>query len=118
MELVEKYHGQVPCTMEELYALPGVGRKTANVVLGNAFGTPSMVVDTHVMRLSNRLTLAKGDDPVDLEAQLMKILPERDWVDTSHLLILHGRATCKALNPICEKCTIGDLCPSRFKKAN
>ena len=116
--LKEHFNSEVPTQLDDLVSLPGVGRKTANVVLGNAFGKPSMVVDTHVMRLGNRLAWVSGLDPIDLEQQFMKVIPEKDWVETSHLLILHGRATCKALNPQCAKCTIADLCPSRFKKAS
>ena len=110
-DLVNKYNGEVPRTMEELSALAGVGRKTANVVLGNAFDVPGMVVDTHVTRLSNRLGLAKGEDAVKLEKQLEVVIAKKDWIDFSHLLIEHGRQTCKARNPLCEKCFLLEHCP-------
>lgn len=111
--LVEEHAGRVPETLEELIELPGVGRKTANVVLGNAFGIPSgVVVDTHVMRLSQRLGLTTNKDPKKIEADLIKILPHKEWIDFSHLLILHGRGICKARNPACDKCVVESLCPS------
>ncbi len=110
-DLVQKYDGEVPKTMEELSALAGVGRKTANVVLGNAFGVPGMVVDTHVTRLSNRLGLAVGEDAVKLEKQLEVVIDKKDWVDFSHLLIEHGRQICKARTPLCETCFLLDYCP-------
>lgn len=109
--LMEKHEGKVPNTMEALSALAGVGRKTANVVLGNVFGIPGMVVDTHVTRLSNRLGLAKGEDAVKLEQQLEKVVPKEDWVEFSHLLIEHGRAICVARSPKCEVCFLSELCP-------
>ena len=111
--LVEKHGGEVPRTMSELIALPGVGRKTANVVLGNAFGTnEGIVVDTHVRRVSGRLGLTESSDPVKLERELMRLVPERDWTIFSHLLILHGRRTCKARKPDCPNCILNDICPS------
>jgi endonuclease-3 len=109
--LVEKYKSEVPQTMEELHSLAGVGRKTANVVLGNAFGVPSMVVDTHVTRLSNRLGWVKTDDAVKIETQLMTVIDKKFWTDLSHLLIYHGRAICMARSPLCEKCKLSPLCP-------
>jgi endonuclease-3 len=114
-KLLAKHKGEVPRTREELVELPGVGRKTANVVLGSAFDTPGMVVDTHVQRLSNRLGLVREMDPVKIELQLEKIFPTDRWVDVAHLLILHGRKTCKAVRPLCERCILVDLCPSAFK---
>jgi endonuclease-3 len=110
--LVEKFGGEVPRTMDELHALAGVGRKTANVVLGNAFGiNVGVVVDTHVTRLSNRLGLAKGTDAVKLEQQLMQLVPQKDWTLFSHWLIWHGRRRCVARKPDCENCEIKKLCP-------
>jgi endonuclease-3 len=111
--LVEEHGGEVPRTMPELEALPGVGRKTANVVLGNAFGTnEGIVVDTHVRRVSNRLGLTESQDPVKIEQDLMRLVPEEDWTIFSHLLILHGRRTCKARKPDCPNCVLNHVCPS------
>ena len=111
--LVEEHGGEVPRTMSELVALPGVGRKTANVVLGNAFGlNEGIVVDTHVRRVSGRLGLTESSDPVKVEQELMRLVPERDWTIFSHLLILHGRRTCKARKPDCPNCILNDICPS------
>jgi endonuclease III len=111
--LVEEHGGEVPRTMSELVALPGVGRKTANVVLGNAFGSnEGIVVDTHVRRVSGRLGLTESSDPVKVEQELMRLVPERDWTIFSHLLILHGRRTCKARKPDCPNCILNDICPS------
>jgi endonuclease-3 len=112
-QLILKHAGQVPRSMDELHALPGVGRKTANCVLGNAFKIPSMVVDTHVTRLANRLGLAKGTDAVKLEHALEKLVPKDDWIDFSHWLISHGRAICTARSPKCEKCFLNKNCPKR-----
>jgi len=110
--LVERFGGEVPSTMNELHALAGVGRKTANVVLGNAFGiNVGVVVDTHVTRLSNRLGLAKGMDAVKLEQKLMKLVPQSDWTHFSHWLIWHGRRRCDARKPDCANCEIKNLCP-------
>ncbi|MBA2713765.1 MAG: endonuclease III [Rubrobacteraceae bacterium] len=114
--LVEEHGGEVPRTMRELVALPGVGRKTANVVLGNAFGVDEgIVVDTHVRRVSGRLGLTQSQDPIKIEQDLMKVVPEEDWTDFSHLLILHGRRTCKARKPDCPNCVLNDICPSARK---
>ena len=111
--LVEEHGGEVPRTMSELVALPGVGRKTANVVLGNAFGVnEGIVVDTHVRRVSGRLGLTESRDPVKIEQELMRLVPEGDWTIFSHLLILHGRRTCKARKPDCPNCILNDICPS------
>lgn len=111
--LVERHGGQVPDTMEALVALPGVGRKTANVVLGNAFGkNEGIVVDTHVGRISGLLKLTKETNPEKVERDLMVLVTRRDWTIFSHLLILHGRKTCIARRPRCENCRINDLCPS------
>ena len=111
--LVEEHEGEVPHTMQELVALPGVGRKTANVVLGNAFGVDEgIVVDTHVRRVSGRLGLTQNRDPEKIEQDLMQLVPEEDWTVFSHLLILHGRRTCKARKPDCPNCVLNDICPS------
>jgi endonuclease-3 len=109
--LVERHGGEVPRTLEELVALPGVGRKTANVVLGNAFGIPAVAVDTHVFRVSQRLGLARGDDPEEIHDQLCLVLPRPGWTQASHLLILHGRRVCFARNPACPTCPVEPLCP-------
>ncbi len=111
--LVEKHDGEVPKSMDELTALPGVGRKTANVILGNAFGmNEGVVVDTHVARLSHRLGLVTGDDPVKIERRLMKLVPRERWTMLSHLLIEHGRRVCIARKPRCGECVLADTCPS------
>jgi endonuclease-3 len=110
-KIVELHSGKVPRTMEELFDLPGVGRKTANVVLGNIFDVPSLVVDTHVTRLSNRLGFVKGTDAVKIEMELQKIIPEEDWTMYSHYLITHGRAICKARKPECKICFLNLICP-------
>lgn len=107
-----QYGGKVPDKMEELVKLPGVGRKTANVVLGNAFGKPAIACDTHVIRLSRRLGLSENSDPVKLEFDLAEIVPEADWTIFSHALILHGRNICKARKPDCYNCPISKYCPS------
>jgi endonuclease III len=114
--LVEEHGGEVPRTMAELVALPGVGRKTANVVLGNAFDTnEGVVVDTHVRRVSNRLGLTEAQDPVKIEQDLMKEVPEEDWTIFAHRLIFHGRRVCKARKPDCPNCVLNDICPSAHK---
>ena len=111
--LVDEHGGEVPSTMQQLVALPGVGRKTANVVLGNAFGVDEgIVVDTHVRRVSGRLGLTENKDPVKIEQDLMKVVPQEDWTVFSHLLIMHGRRTCKARKPDCPNCILNDICPS------
>lgn len=110
--LTEKYHGQVPQTMEELAALPGVGRKTANVVLANAFHQPAIAVDTHVFRVANRLGLANSRDALGTERDLMKNIPREQWSDAHHWLIYHGRNICAARNPKCGECPVAELCES------
>lgn len=110
--LVDRYQGELPQTMEELTALAGVGRKTANVVLGNAFAIPGMVVDTHVTRLANRLGLAAGENAESLERDLERVVAREDWIVFSHLLIQHGRTICKARKPQCERCFLSALCPA------
>ena len=109
--IVEKHDGEVPGTQDELVQLPGVGRKTANVVLGDAFGIPGITVDTHVGRLSRRLGLTKLHDPVKVEFALNKLIPQPQWTIFSHRLIFHGRRVCTARKPACERCTLVDLCP-------
>ncbi len=114
--LVEKFRGEVPRTMEELLELPGVARKTANVVLGTAFGVASgVVVDTHVDRLSHRLDLTKEKDPKKIEQDLMKLIPKEKWIAFSHQLIWHGRLVCQARRPRCPDCSLVDLCYSKDK---
>jgi endonuclease-3 len=109
--IVEHFDGEVPDTLDELVKLPGVGRKTANVVLGNAFGIPGITVDTHVGRLSRRLGLTKLDDPVKVEFALNKLIPQSEWTIFSHRLIFHGRRVCSARKPVCSECTLIDVCP-------
>ncbi|QBD78245.1 endonuclease III [Ktedonosporobacter rubrisoli] len=113
--IMTEYGGEVPRTMTDLLSLAGVARKTANVVLGNAFGiVVGFTVDTHVGRLSRRLDWTKQEDPVKIEKELMRIIPEKDWLDLSHLLIFHGRAICDARKPLCGQCSLARLCPSAF----
>ena len=113
--LVERHDAQVPTTREELEALPGVGRKTASVVLNTAFGEPTIAVDTHIFRVSNRTGLAKGKTPLEVEMRLTKLTPDEYRQDAHHWLILHGRYTCKARKPECPTCVINDLCEYRKK---
>ncbi len=108
--LVAEHGGRVPDTREALQALPGVGRKTANVVLNIAFGQPTMAVDTHIFRIGNRTGLAPGKDPLAVELKLLETVPERYLLHAHHWLILHGRYTCLARRPLCERCVIADLC--------
>jgi len=110
--IVEHYDGKVPDSMEELLTLPGVGRKTANCVLGDAFGVPGITCDTHVIRLSRRLGLSENGDPVKLEYDLAEIVPKANWTRFSHLLIHHGRNICKARKPDCENCPLAKHCPA------
>ena len=107
------YGGEVPHTMEELTKLPGVGRKTANVVLSNAFGIPAFAVDTHVFRVCNRLGLCRADNVTETEKQMTRIIPKEKWGQAHHWLIWHGRRLCKARNPLCRDCELKDLCPYR-----
>ncbi|HJQ98288.1 MAG TPA: endonuclease III [Candidatus Polarisedimenticolaceae bacterium] len=109
--LVADHKGKVPDRMEDLVKLPGVGRKTANVLLGSWFGRPAIPVDTHVIRVSGRLALTRSTDPVEIEQDLAAILPERDWTFTSSALIWHGRRVCYARNPACERCALLADCP-------
>ncbi len=109
--LVDQHGGEVPGTMEELVPLPGVGRKTANVILGNAFGVPGITVDTHVGRLSRRLGLTLEEDPVKVERDLMALIPRKDWTIFSHRMIFHGRQVCFARKPNCAGCLLAKVCP-------
>ena len=114
-KVLSEFNGNVPNTMEGLTGLPGIGRKTANVILSSGFGiVEGIVVDTHVIRLSNRMGLTKSSNPDKIEQDLMKIIPKNDWAVFSHLLILHGRKICKARRPLCGECKINKLCPSAF----
>jgi endonuclease III len=109
-KLIAEHGGMVPPLREALEALPGVGRKTANVVLNIAFGQPTIAVDTHIFRVGNRTALAPGKDPFEVESNLEKVVPDKYKLHAHHWLILHGRYTCVARRPLCEKCLINDLC--------
>jgi endonuclease-3 len=109
--IVERYNGKVPDSLEELVRLPGVGRKTANVVLGSAFGREAIAVDTHVLRVSNRLGLASSKNPDKVELELMELIPRKDWTRFTLATILHGRETCRAKRPLCGECILYDDCP-------
>jgi endonuclease-3 len=113
--LLEKYQSKVPSKFEELMLLPGVGRKTANVVLNAAFNKPTIAVDTHVFRVGNRTGLTNGKNPEQVENQLLKILPKKHIKNAHHLILLHGRYTCKSRNPLCKKCIINKICLYRGK---
>jgi len=117
LAVTERFGQQVPSTMDELVTLPGVGRKTANVLLGNAFGKPAIVVDTHVKRVSKRLGLTKSDDPEQIEKDLQQLLPPAQWTGVSQRLLLHGRHTCLARRPQCVRCVIYDYCSAKEKVA-
>jgi endonuclease-3 len=126
-DIVEKFGGEVPRTLEELTTLRGAARKTANVVLGNAFGIPGLTVDTHMKRINTRLGLTRNDDPVKIERDLMELVPQKDWTWFSHRVIHHGRQCCDARKPQCERCPLRSDCPwpdsaaaqaSRKKKAS
>src|SRR5262245_24884991 len=110
-QIMEEHHGEVPGTMEELVVLPGIGRKTANVILGNAFGVPGITVDTHVSRLSQRLGLTKQTDPEKIERDLMEQIPKKEWTMFSHRRIFHGRQVCFARKPNCAGCALSKICP-------
>ena len=112
----DRHEGRVPDTLEELTALPGVGRKTANVVLSNAFGIPAFAVDTHVFRVSNRLGLCRADTVEETERQMTKLIPREKWGQAHHWLIWHGRRVCKAQRPLCDSCGLNGLCPYTGKK--
>jgi endonuclease-3 len=112
-QLRDEFNGEVPATMEELTRLAGVGRKTANVILGHAFNKPGIAVDTHCKRLSHRLGLTRQEDPSKIEQDLARLLAPEEWTGFSHRLILHGRAVCYARKPACKECVFDELCPSR-----
>ena len=114
--LSKEYNGEVPQDFDTLLHLPGVGRKTANVVTSIAFGRPAIAVDTHVFRVSNRLKLAKGDTPLEVEQGLMKAIPQELWSKAHHWLIWHGRRVCKARKPLCQECPLAEVCPSMGKE--
>jgi endonuclease III len=114
-QLIESHGGKVPASMEELTRLSGVGRKTANVILGHAFGVPGVIVDTHCKRVSRRLALTREEDPEKIERDLMKLLPPEEWTGFSHRLVLHGRRVCYARKPDCQTCAVNDVCPSAFR---
>jgi endonuclease-3 len=113
--LLERFNGKVPARLEDLITLPGVGRKTANVILGNAFGVPGIPVDTHMIRINRLLGFTRFTDPVKIEFDLMNLVPRKDWTLYSHLIIHHGRARCFARRPDCRSCEIRLLCPSAEK---
>jgi endonuclease III len=117
-KLVELFGGEVPGSIEELVKLPGIGRKTANVILGVGFGVPGFAVDTHVKRLTNRLKLVSTKDPVKIERQVCSIVPKEEWTGLSLRLILHGRRICIARRPRCEECILNDFCPSSRTRPN
>jgi endonuclease III len=110
-KMVDEHSGTVPATMDELVPLPGVGRKTANVVLGNAYGIPGITVDTHVGRLSRRMALTEETDPEKVERDLMALIPKKHWTKVSHCMILHGRQVCQARKPNCAGCGLAKVCP-------
>jgi len=113
--LIDQHKSEVPRSREELEALPGVGRKTANVILNSAYGEPTMAVDTHIFRLGNRLGLAPGKTPLEVELKLLKVIPPKYMLHAHHWLILHGRYICKARKPDCWRCIVEDLCPYKPK---
>jgi endonuclease-3 len=113
--VVQRFHGRVPANMDDLISLPGVGRKTANVILGNAYGQPALVVDTHVKRVAQRLGLSKSADPDRIEQDLMRGIPRSQWTEGSQRLLLHGRYVCLARRPTCDVCVLYDLCPWKGK---
>ena len=110
-KITQNHGGSVPATLDELVELDGIGRKTANVILGNVFDTPGITVDTHVKRVSNRLGLTENQDPVKIEYDLMALVPKKEWTHFSHLIIFHGGNTCMARKPLCGECVIESYCP-------
>ena len=112
--LIEKYNGQVPDNMEDLLTLPGVGRKTANLVLGDVYGIPGIVIDTHAKRLSNRIGFSSSSDPKKIEFDLMEVVPKENWSKLCHQLVYHGRAVCSARSPKCDSCRIAPYCDYRI----
>ena len=115
-KLVELFGGTVPANLDDLVKIPGIGRKTANVILGAGFGVPGFAVDTHVIRLSNRLGLVRTREPVKIEFQVCSMVPEEEWTALSLRLILHGRRICDARKPLCPECVLNDFCPSSLTK--
>jgi len=113
--LLDEFGGKVPRDMDQLVRLPGVARKTANVVRAAAFGLPAIITDTHFIRLSRRIGLTKNEDPVKIEADIARLLPEEHWSAFSHAMLFHGRAVCEAKKPKCDACVVADECPSAFK---
>ncbi|HUX02136.1 MAG: endonuclease III [Phycisphaerae bacterium] len=113
--LLEEFNGRVPREMDDLVRLPGVARKTANVVRAAAFGLPAIITDTHFIRLSRRMGLTKKEDPAKIEKDVMALLPESDWSAFSHAMLFHGRAVCEAKKPKCDACIVADQCPSAFR---
>ncbi len=111
--ILENFGGKIPNRMEDLITLPGIGRKTANVILGNIYNTPGLVVDTHMIRLANRLVFTDQQDPHKIEIELCEIIPKKEWTLFSHLIIWHGRRSCYARKPNCPDCSLNTLCPSR-----
>ena len=114
--IISDFNGTVPDTVEDLTKLQGVGRKTANLIVGDIYKKPAVVVDTHCMRVSARLGLSFGKDPLTIEKELMKILPKEEWAPFGHLMVDHGRAVCNARSPKCRDCALLDLCPTGKKK--
>jgi endonuclease-3 len=115
-KLVELFGGEVPQTLDDLVKIPGIGRKTANVILGAGFGAPGFAVDTHVIRLTNRIGMVRTSDPVKIEFQVCDMVPKEDWTALSLRLILHGRRICDARRPLCEECVLNDFCPSALTR--
>jgi len=114
-QLIERHGGRVPEAMEDLVALPGVARKTANVVRAGAFGRPAIITDTHFIRLAQRMGLTENERPEKIEADVCALLPEGEWSKFSHAMLFHGRAVCQARKPACDRCVVNDLCPSAFR---
>lgn len=108
--VIERFQGQVPASMDDLVSIPGVGRKTANVIMGTAYGKPAVVVDTHVKRVANRLALTQSDDPNQIERDLQQLFPQSEWTEISQRLLLHGRYVCLARTPRCRECRLYDVC--------
>ena len=117
-QLIKKHNGKVPKNFDDLYALPGVGKKTASVVLNEGFGLPTIAVDTHVFRVSNRTGLARGKNPDEVQQNLYKVVPKKYLKKAGHLILLHGRHTCKARKPLCKKCVIRKYCKFKNKELN
>lgn len=112
--IIDEFGGMIPDNMDDILKLPGVGRKTANLILGDIFGIPGIVVDTHAKRLAKRMGLTDNDNPEKIEYDLMKIVPKAEWTRFCHQLVLHGRAVCTARNPKCDKCLVNEFCPNKL----